>query len=377
VSTKPLATGSATRIRPASFEDYPGIARLLEKYKLDAKPADEWAQLWEGNPAFDADRWAIGWIMEHARDGIVGYAGNVPLVYEFRGARLTAAATHAWVVEAAYRRSTFALVHRYFGQKDVDLLINASANYQAGRIFEAMHGHQVPSPHADTALFWISDGPGFASSFMRQKGLPASVILRHVLSGLTWGRGLVATRGRHRWDAAAWPEERVVSLSRFDERFDDFWDRLRAPGDLILCVRDSRTLTWHFRPALAKDLVWIYAVPDGSRISAYAVFLRQDNAAVGLRRVRLVDFRALAGHEQCLGWVMSAALARCREESVHMLECVGFGGQTRSLLEAHAPYRRRLPACMFFYKAGDRQLNQDLTSAAHWDVCPYDGDGSL
>lgn len=370
-------TGSTTRIRPACFEDYPAIAPLLEKYKLAARPAEEWVRLWEDNPAFEPDRWAIGWIMEHARDGIVGYVGNVPLAYEFRGSRLTAAATHAWVVDTAHRRSTFALVHHYFRQKNVDLLINASANYQAGKIFEAMHGHRVPAPQVETGLFWVIDRSAFASSLMRQKGWPESGILRRLLTAVDWGRSRVTGRGRHGWETAGWPEDRVKSLQRFDERFDDFWDRLRAAEDLILCVRDRRALTWHFGQALAKGLVWIYAVTDGPALSAYGIFLQQDNLAVGLRRVRLVDFRALSGREHSLAWVMSAALARCRAEGVHMLECVGFGQPTRSLLEAHAPYRRRLPACMFFYKAADRQLDQQLTSAAHWDVCPYDGDGSL
>ena len=212
---------------------------------------------------------------------------------------------------------------------------------------------------------------------MRQKGLPESVILRRLLAALAWGRSRLTGRGRQGWETAGWPENLVQSLSGFDDRFDEFWERLRSAGDLMLCVRDRRALTWHFGQPLAKNRVWIYAVTDGPGLSAYGIFLRQDNLAVGLRRVRLVDFRALAGHEHSLAWVMSAALARCRAEGVHMLECVGFGGHTRSLLEAHAPYRRRLPACMFFYKAADPQLDQQLTSAAHWDVCPYDGDGSL
>jgi hypothetical protein len=240
-----------------------------------------------------------------------------------------------------------------------------------------MHGRPVPSARSDTALFWVSDDLGFAASMMKQKGLPDSAIVRHVLAGFAWGRARVTSRWRGGWDTARWPEGRVQNLPQFDERFDGFWDRLRVARDQILCLRDRRTLTWHFGEALAKGEAWIYAVTDGPDICAYAVFLRQDNPTVGLRRVRLADFRALPGSEYCLGWVISAALVKCRSEGLHMLECVGFGAQTRGLLDAHAPYRRRLPASMFFYKAADGRLHQELTSAAHWDVCPYDGDGSL
>jgi len=370
---------TSVRLRPASFEDYPGIAHLMGLYRLETKTADEWRHLWERNPEFVrvGDDWPIGWLLEDARDQIVGYVGNIPVAYEFRGQHLTAAATHAWVVDAAHRRSTIPLVHRYFSQKNVDLFIDASANYEAGKIFEAMHGHRTPSPRSDIALFWVTDHPRFVSSLLKRKGIPDARVARYLLSGLMWGAGLTKQHRRRLWRSSVGSGGHIQLLTQFDERFDDFWERQRLARDVILCVRDRQTLAWHFHYALARGEAWIFVLFEGSSIRAYAIFLRQDNRAVGLRRVRLVDVQALPGFEDALGPMIAAALVKCRSEGVHMLESIGFGGATRSFLEWHAPHRRRLPAWMFFYKVRDQRLDRELSRAEQWDVCSYDGDGSL
>jgi hypothetical protein len=351
----------------------------MEMYKLETKPAEEWRHLWESNPEFArvGGDWPIGWLLEDAHDHIIGYVGNIPVAYEFQGKRLTAAATHAWVVDAAHRRSTIALVHRYFSQKNVDLFIDASANYEAGKIFEAMHGHRIPSPRSDIALFWVTDHSRFVSSLLKRKGLPDAPVPRYLAGGLMWGATEARRRWQSLWSSSGSSGGQIQLIAQFDERFDDFWERLKFARDVILCVRDRRTLTWHFSHALARGEAWIFVVSDGSSICGYSIFLRQDNRALGLKRLRLVDVQVLPGREDTLGHMISAALVKCRAEGLHMLESVGFGGATRRFLEAQAPYRRRLPAWMFFYKARDQRLDQELSSAVQWDVCSYDGDGSL
>jgi hypothetical protein len=146
---------------------------------------------------------------------------------------------------------------------------------------------------------------------------------------------------------------------------------------VLRSVRDRQTLEWHFGHALAKGDAWIFAALDGSVISAYSVFVRQDNRAVGLKRVSLADFQSLDSECMALLPMISAALTRCHTEGVDLLESIGFSVKKRGLLEAYAPFRRRLPAWRFFYKARDERLHQQLSRPELWDVCSYDGDGSL
>lgn len=372
-------TASASRLRPASFEDYPSIARLTGRYNLKMKTAEEWRYLWEANPEFIriGDKWPIGWVLEDRRQEIVGYFGNIPVAYEFQGKRLTAAAAHGWVVDTTHRGSTIQLVDRYFSQSTVDLFVSTTTNYPAGKRFEAMHGSRIPSPHNDVALFWVTDHLRFCSSLLQRKGIPAARLLKHALGGLVWGygqakAGINRVSRRSRLQGAC-----IQPLTWFDERFDEFWLRLRRAGGMLRCVRDRQTLEWHFGQASAKGDAWIFVALQGSLISAYSVFVRQDNRAVGLKKVRLADFQSLDSDFMVLLPMISAALTRCRTEGVHVLESIGFGAGKRAILEAHAPFRRRLPVWMFFYKATDERLAQQLSRPEVWDACSYDGDASL
>ena len=92
--------------------------------------------------------------------------------------------------------------------------------------------------------------------------------------------------------------------SEFDGRFDDFWEELKfQKNNALLAVRTRDTLEWHFRNSLSRRSIWILTTSKGSRLVAYAIFDRPDNLALGLKRVRLVDFQALNGSEKELGAV--------------------------------------------------------------------------
>ena len=72
----------------------------------------------------------------------------------------------------------------------------------------------------------------------------------------------------------------------------------------------------------------------GSSLTAYAIFVRQDNPAHSLTRIRLVDFQSLGDDEELLHPLVCCALERCRQEGIHMLEAIGFPPEQT---ESHRP----------------------------------------
>ena len=77
-----------------------------------------WRRLWIENPAFDDDRAKplLGLVLE---DGgrMVGFFGNIPLLY-FYGARpIVIANASQWGVEKPYRSQIPVLAEAYFNQK--------------------------------------------------------------------------------------------------------------------------------------------------------------------------------------------------------------------------------------------------------------------
>jgi amino acid adenylation domain-containing protein len=363
------------KIREASFEDYPQISILEQRYGLNPKSYEEWADLWLGNPLYHKlPRWPIGWVCENAEGEIVGSVANIPLPYGYEGRPLTAATSRALVVDANYRSHSFWLLSKFFGQKDVDLFVNTTVNAKAAKLQEAFQARRVPAGTWDRSAFWVTNYRAFAASLMARKGMAAISGLSYPLSAGLFVRDTLASN-LWRWRRNG---VRPKFCAQFDERFDVFWENLRTQRTRqLLATRSRQVLDWHFRHSLASKKTWLVTVSKGDELAAYAVLCRQDNPSYELRRMRLVDFQALPGQLHLLSPILSHALQRCHDEGVHMLEAMGFTGEKQRVIDSAAPHHRELAAWRYFYKAKDAQLAKRLEDPEAWDPCCFDGDASL
>jgi hypothetical protein len=378
-TTKPFISkkaGAGCRVREASFADHAQIATIESRYGLVPKPYAEWTHLWEGNPAYQTlPDWSIGWVVENHSGEIVGHIANIPSHMEFKGRRLLAASGSGLVVDEAYRSYAFPLFSQFLNQPNPDLIVNTSVNANGLNLHTLFHFQRVPSGAWNRSHFWITDYSNFAARMLTQRDWPG--LLRYpvavalavkdvfhpsVPSGLSGGL-------QARW------------CDRFDKRFDEFWGRTQETSAAVLSSdRSSNTLNWHFNFPLAQGTAWIATVTDtGSKLLAYAVFLRQDNTDVALKRMRLVDFQTIDGNSEHLVPVLALALQKCREQEIHMLEAVGFAPDKQRVLARIAPHSREFPCWLYFYKVSKKNklLAEELKDPAAWDPSPFDGDGSL
>jgi len=93
--------------------------------------------------------------------------------------------------------------------------------------------------------------------------------------------------------------------------------------------------------------------------------------------MRLVDFQSVDANPLILDAMIAAGLRRAKAEGVQMLEVLGFSGAVRSRLEKLAPFRRKLPSQLYFYKALSKELKTRLATPQAWQPSSYDGDSSL
>jgi len=379
IQQRPIPTSvKSPKVREACFEDYSRIFALTAKFQLQTESYPAWTHLWTANPAYREiqDKFPIGWVLESADGSICGYLGNIPLQYQFEGKRLLAATTRAWVVDTPYRTYSPLLLGTHLNQPNVDLFLHTTVNAQAAPAYAIFQGVHVPVGAWDRTLFWITNEQGFTESLLRKKRWAMAKPLSYPLSAA------FSLRDRFRRSRFQRGSSNVAVLpcAGFDDRFDAFWLALREKkSNLLLAVRSREVLEWHFKFALLQNAAWIYIVEDNSGLAAYAVFLRQDNPEAGLTRVRLADFQCLE-HEQAQGLLMAllqVAIDRCGQESIHMLELIGFSSQMEKELERASPHRRALPNWIYFYKANNPLLAAKLKDPAVWEPSLFDGDSSL
>ena len=361
------------RLRDATLIDYPQIASLECRFGLTSHSYEEWSHLWLANPVYrELGRdWSMGWVLEDGAGTIVGYLGNVPLAYELGGKRLLAASGRSWVAEPECRSLSLQLLDRVVNQPGIDLYLNTTSSVISIGPLGVFECHKVPAGVWDQSAFWVTQHRGFFETILVKRHGALLRPLTYPLSMVFHAKDWI---GNSRLRAQA---REVQSYDGFDERFDEFWDRLRKkyPG-VLLAVRSREILEWHFHIALRDRRLWIAAVVEGGAMQAYAIFDRSDNRKLGMRRMRLVDFQSLGG-DILLIPLLAWALKRCRRERMHVLESTGRWLEPDGLIRRLAPYRRRLPSWTFYYRASDAGLAQKLKRPDAWAPSLYDGDASV
>lgn len=367
-------TKAGAVIREACFDDYPGICDLWLRYGLAPQAYAEWEHLWMANPVYKSlPSWPIGWVLE-AENEIGGYIGNIPLSYAYEGRDILAAASYRFVVDHEYRNHSLSLVTQFFRQSNPDLLLNTGVNAHAGPAYQIFRARRVPAGSWDRAVYWITDYRGFIAKALAAKKVPIPNAISIPLAAAMCVKDFLCNTSLPLRDDGY----TVQSYDYFDERFDTFWQQLvRDSNGQLLAMRSRETLEWHFKYQLSRKKCWLVTVERNSRLLAYAVFCRHDSPTLGLTRMRLVDFQAVANRTELLSPLLAWGLAKCREEHIHMLEAVGFAHRKQEILEKSAPYRRTLPCWLYFYKVTNSRLGQVLADPQIWDPSCFDGESSL
>jgi hypothetical protein len=234
----------------------------------------------------------------------------------------------------------------------------------------------LPAPVGawDRSAFWITNHQRFLAGWLAMKAFPLAKPLSYGLSVGLFVKQAFSKRTLNR----ALTGLELQGCTEIDDRFDIFWDALRKGNPRVLLgVRSREMLEWHFKYALCNSKAWIVTASRGSVILAYGVFFRHDNQTLGLKRMRLVDFQTLNGNVAVLEPMLSWALERCRREGVDMLESIGFRADKRNVISKIAPYERKLPSWLYFYKTTDKSLAERLSDPNAWDPSQFDGDASL
>jgi hypothetical protein len=366
--------GRGFKLREASFEDHAQIASLESRYGLMSKNYDEWSHLWLGNPVYRdlQPGWSIGWVLEDQQRQVVATMGNIPLLYELGGRRILAASGRHWAAEPEYRSASLILLERVVNQKNVDLYLNNTVAVRSVPAVNALGCLRVPVGVWDESGFWITSYHGFSERFLAWKNVPLHKPLSYGLAAAAYFKDRFAKSGLRESDVE------VTACSSFDERFDGFWENLKRNNpQLLLAVRTREMLQWHYKHALLDDRLWILTVVDGSRLVAYATFERKDKPELGLKRILLVDYQSLDGSTAFLSPLLFRALRKCRDEGIHVLESIGRWLEEGEVIDTVAPYRRKLSAWSYVYRANDPTLSDRLTDRRVWAPSLFDGDASL
>ena len=366
------------KLRPARFTDFEGVAQLKQRWHLHADSPENWERLWRQNPALASHgiERPIGWVLE--ADGvIVGYLGNISLLYRYGSRTLTAVTAHGLVVDTPYRAIGVTLVAAYFHQKSVDLFVSTSAIEAVGKIAVAFKSAPVPQPDYDTALFWVLRPHSFARVLMHK--LQTSPALRQI--GAVIGATAI---GADKLIRRRWPNNvpknlsvSTINVDQIDEAFETLWIEKQQEGNRLLADRTPAALRWHFEIPGDRGSARVLSCRRKQELVGYAIVRNDTKAENGLRSSIIADMIAKNDDPEIIKALLSAAYNYAKDSGSDILEMLGFPLAIRNVASEWNPYRRKYSACPFYYKAADPALHQELANGVVWYASPFDGDATL
>ena len=357
-----------TEIRPAKFEDYSAIESVCNRNSMSLRPYDDFVHLWKEFPnRTEFADLPIGWVLQGDGGNIVGTFSNVWFSFEWKREPLRACVAGAWAVDSTHRRSSLALGAKFFGQRNVDLLINGSASSTAARLMSFYGMSRLPVPEVDLHYIWITDFRRFAGGALRKLNAPAVPLLSVPLGLVLRLRALLHNRSSYR------PSRNVISVRGFDESFDEFWQRQRCRTDRLLAVRSSAMLSWRFKYELLRDRAVILAAlaPDSS-LEGYVVLVQHERPHLALTQYLIADLQVLeeSSPDVTHALIVNAISAAC-SAGCHFVEWVGSNEAKRAAAKQLAPHPHKNPVWQYYYRAAD-SLREDLKQVSIWDPSLYE-----
>jgi hypothetical protein len=359
-------------LRLARFDDHQKATALLARLGLvmpvpGTAATAHWARLWRENPALAGQRDpALGWVLE---DGgrMVGFFANFLTLYQWGGRSLRVAVASQWGVEREHRGETAKLADAYFAQ-DADLILVTTAIKPTGRIFARYGGRPVPQPQLDRVPFWICDHRAFLAAAARKKNIRAAALAAAITGPVAATVDLLRRRPR--------PLDKVAVADGFGPGFDALWQDVLAGPPRLAMRRDTATLAWHYAPHAARGTLAVFTLARDARPAGYAVVVREDAPAIGLKRAKLVDALVPGDDPAALESLLAAALHHARATGCAVLELAAAPPPLLDVALARGALTRSLPVwpCWYVPRPG---LPPELERPEAWWLTGYDGDTAL
>jgi len=363
-------TRTETIIRPSTPADHPSIAALLDR-TMGPRPYAQRLQLWEWrferNPA-RTDAFPSFLVLE--KDGhIAGVHGLTPLRLKAGEDHLHASCSCDLAVDPTARSAGMKLKLKTLSRELSSFHFSTSANESANRITLALGGKEVPiarrsyiKPFKASGLLrrrWEKGGGGAGMG-----AFAGTVVGKPIDWGLATSR---MVRPRRRMEGST-----IRNVTRFDERFDMFWERL-AMEQVILIVRDSSYLNWRYASYPFAG-VQSFELSGGEELLGYSVI----HISVDEDRLRFAALLELAGPDRedlLLEQLLEEAVGRAIRGGAHYMIARATTPRCGELLLRHGFRARDLHFSPVTYRNNSGIPDELFARDWNWYVTLGDGDG--
>ncbi|MGA3189140.1 MAG: hypothetical protein ABSF22_18700 [Bryobacteraceae bacterium] len=356
----------AIRIRAASYEDADAIRLLNARNGMGSLDTKDWREGWETYPfASEFQDIPTGWVLETENGSVVGNLDNIHMLYEMHGRRIKGVIAAGWAVDAEHRGKSLQLMTTFFRQKGVDLWLNVSASPAAAQILTALKVARIPIPDYEKPSFWAVRPWAFARAALLRRSVSGAGLLAWPAGLALWARDVCLRSGRGSLTS------QVRRIREFDERFDDFCEKLSSASGRLRAVRNRAVLEWRFRVAFRGGRAVIVVAERGAALLGYAILVGRQESDFGMNLYDVADMQAVEDDSTIIRDLLLGSIKLAREVGADAVKfATGEPGQYATA-SALRPYSYGMPFWQQYFKASS-EISSELSRAEGWDFSRFD-----
>jgi len=233
------------KVRPATSDDYPAIASLLNR-AFGKIPFEKRKKLWQwrhdNNPAKVPE--IPGFLIAEKNRQIVGVHGLTPMRVKVGNHQYCAACSCDFAIDPTARSAGMKIKLKTLSKDISPLPISTSANEPANKITLALGGKELIASRRK--LLKPLKASGLIHKIVANKAGAVGKALATIISiliGKPLDSILVITRYFRSFSKVA--NAKIQNINQFDQRFDKLWEQV-SQNYPILIVRDSLYLNWRY-----------------------------------------------------------------------------------------------------------------------------------
>jgi hypothetical protein len=312
-------------LREVTEEDFIPIAEFLAAgWTMRDTTPEMWLRRfeiwWNANPAH-TDRFPRGWLLENG-PSIVGFIGNLPVRFLYRGEIKTAVAAVSWYVDPSVRGlSSLRLFSEFQKQKEASLFLFNSDNPDLMNIVTKNNYKDYIVPRFGKKYFFVTDRTKL--DYIAKKYLFCGEIPRfHELAAFIKKFGLLTCACLYQKSVRPSPDTGYTTslCTSCDDSFSRIWEHHRRACDVTLS-RDTKTLNWIYFSSIhpGKRFVIQCRRSRDNSLAGYMVFDIQRKTISDVGMMHLMDMRLEKHDPEVLASLLAFAIETARQHNAALL----------------------------------------------------------
>jgi len=363
-------------VREAVLDDEYEVQNLCVRNGLRRENSkNTWEWIWGGNRFYNSD-WPLGWVLV-TNGNIVGFIGNIPRGYTFKGKQLLAGVARAFVVDEEYRSQSLKLIVKFFNQLNADILIFSSANIDSATVYCFAGAKKIPQSDYNKDLFWVISPTAFIFSLLRKKGLSSK--LSSLISWLIAPLILVEKLLQNRWRGIDSSKIEIITLNKLSVDISELWDYIQQTNpDKMFAIRDKEAIEWQFinQSAIQRKPI-VFAIYMYEKLYGYTIAMQKDSPEISLKRLIITDIMVRDNDHALINALVKAVCLYAEENNMTMVQLIGFPISTRLAINKLHPFKHSVIHDRFLYYTNRNNLKNELSQEKTWYASTFDGDSSI